>query len=91
MCITYFSRAPRYICGGGRHYRIEAKILVEGDVALRNRGFDFFIKEIQRGVDIEKAKKRTWNSYRVKIMCEQEVQKTMVTESEKEKLKVTVE
>lgn len=93
MCSEYLSRAPRLICGGGIHYYIEAKILREGDVTQRNNGFDFFVKEIQRGTDIEKARKRTWNSYRVKVkyVLEKQKQNKKVVELEKEHLKVTVE
>ncbi len=85
----YFSRAPRYICGNKKRYLVEAKILKEGDVARRNKGFNFFIREIERGADIEKAKKRAWNRYQVKVTYEFE--KRMVTDRGRKKLKVVVE
>lgn len=93
MCNAYFSRAPRLICVGEVHYWIEAKILKEGDITQRNKGFDFFIKEIHKGTDIKKATRRTWNKYRVKVICKynDNEQNTAKGKLPRKDLEVTVE
>lgn len=92
MCNGYFHRVPRSICIGEYQYWIEAKIKKGEDEELRNKAFNFFIEEIKRGVKFEKAKKRVWNKYRVKIDYDEEAKNGEENVTPKKgKLKVTVE
>lgn len=87
-----FHRAPRIIYIRGIPYWIEAEIKKGEDEELKNKGFNFFVEEIKEGVKFEKAKKRVWNKYRVKIDYDDETKNEVENVTPKKgKLKVTVE